>query len=494
MFLLTVVGVLAAIVVFLWKYRKLNQVSNQLKHGIKSYPFFGISYQFFGNCEVHMRAIKKIGRETVKQGGIIAAWFGPQLYISIADPVLAEIVLKTCLEKDDITKFTRYASGTGSIFAPVSIWRTRRKAVMPIFSSKNLMNYVNVFGRQSEILMEQLNNIPDRKCVEMWSYLFAYAADSVSETTLGVELHMQKNHDHPFMKNLSEGTKLIAARTCQPWLHSDLVYKLLPSYKRFRNALDFSRNFINEVIISKSKPNKPNQPSTAKNPKSLLEMLLDPLNSQRLSNLELIDEMLTFFVAGTETTAVTIGFTLLMLAKYPVVQDKIEISHKPINQTYVSSDDLPQLKYLDVVIKETMRLYPPGVVVLRKIDKYVTLPTSTPVTLPPGCGCVIHIWALHRNPDYWGPDADEFRPNRFLDKPETLKHPAQYMPFSYGPRSCIGHQFATLSIKTALATLLLRYRVLPSKDIGGPSDLKLKFDFLLKDVNNFCVRLERRLD
>ncbi|KAF9793789.1 hypothetical protein SFRURICE_013201 [Spodoptera frugiperda] len=126
--------------------------------------------------------------------------------------------------------------------------------------------------------------------------------------------------------------------------------------------------------------------------------------------------------------------------------------------------------------------------ITRKIEKDVTLPNG--VTLVDGCSVIVNIWSVHRNPRYWGDDAEEFRPERFLDTP--LKHPAAFVPFSYGPRSCLGYLYAMMSMKTAMATLVRRYRIKPGDGKTGKERIRVKFGIMLKPVNEFMVKLEPR--
>ncbi|KOB64900.1 Cytochrome P450 [Operophtera brumata] len=199
------------------------------------------------------------------------------------------------------------------------------------------------------------------------------------------------------------------------------------------------------------------------------------------TNVELREESLVLLLAGTDTSAVGSAFTSLMLARHPEVQNNV---YEEIREVFgdsnrsVSAEDLPRLKYLEAVIKESLRLYPPAPIIVRKADKDVKLHTSF----------VINIWAVHRNPVYWGKDAEEFKPERFLES--ELKHPAAFIPFSYGPRSCLGYQFAMMSMKTAVVSLVRRYRLSTSDSKQAP--LRVKFDIMMKHVDNFELQLERR--
>ncbi|XP_049866218.1 cytochrome P450 4d2-like [Pectinophora gossypiella] len=484
--------------------RKYYHLAEQLESGFRCWPIIGHSYLFVGNDEDRMTTFQKLGRATLKQGGVASAWLGNRLYIMIADAEVAELVLKHSLEKDDVVKLSKYIIGNGSIFAPVSIWRPRRKILAPTFSQKNLAHFVHIFAKQSDIMVQQLKSKAGTGPFALWSYLTTYTMDSVCETTLNTQLQVQKNPNHPFLKAFDSYCCLMSRRMCQPWLHSDFIYKLLPDFKLLTEAKICMDDFINGIIKRKRREIKEktelngNKEVKLDQFKSFLELLIETSGGDSgYTDEELREETLVLVMAGTDTSAVGTAFTALMFSWYPHVQQKVYDELKTVfgdSKRLVTPEDLPRLKYMDAVIRETLRLYPPVPITTRKMTSDVTLPSG--VTLLEGCGVVVNGWALHRNQEYWGADAEQFRPERFLNI--QYKHPAQFHAFSFGARSCVGYQYAMMSIKTAMATLLRSYRVLPaaSSDVdvskGDPKPLRLKFDIMMKDIDNYVVQIESR--
>ncbi|XP_063616253.1 probable cytochrome P450 313a1, partial [Cydia splendana] len=113
-------------------------------------------------------------------------------------------------------------------------------------------------------------------------------------------------------------------------------------------------------------------------------------------------------------------------------------------------------------------------------------------TLVNGVTVILNIWATHRNPTFWGADAEQFRPERFLEGP--LKHPSQFQPFSLPMRNCLGYNYAMMSMKTMLANMLRRYRILPPSHMDEhelQEPLKLSYDIMMRDIDNYEIRLER---
>nr|CAD7198090.1 unnamed protein product [Timema douglasi] len=183
-----------------------------------------------------------------------------------------------------------------------------------------------------------------------------------------------------------------------------------------------------------------------------------------------------------------ICFALWCLAKNQDVQDMVL---KEIESVVDCKDralvyrDLQEMKYLEKVIKETLRLFPSVAVFGRKLNQDVQIDNYT---LPKGSSVGIMAYSMHRDSKLY-PEPEKFNPERFdLINLVQGRHPYQYIPFSAGPRNCIGQKFAMLAMKTILAKVVRCYKVLPSEG----SDLKLKLDVVLKSCNGIVLKLEQR--
>ncbi|XP_047986328.1 cytochrome P450 4d2-like isoform X2 [Leguminivora glycinivorella] len=492
--LLMLVACLVWVVYSRLENRKIVELSRKLPGDLPSWPILGHAYLLRGSDEDQMRVFQKSGRLTINRGGLASYWVANRLYIMVADPSAAEVILKNCLDKDYVMKFLQFLVGNGSIYAPVSIWRPRRKLVAPTFSMKNLNRFVEVFARQSAVMVDQIGSSAGRGTFSVWKFLTTYTFDAVCETTLGVQMRAQLSPNQAFLDALEQITQLVATRMVQPWLYADSVYSLLPQYKRAEECRRLMYDFVEQVIKTKrmemEQRSKTKQSAEVFSPQCFLEMLLE---SSQLSDHELAEEAMVISVAGTDTSAVAASFTVLMLSRHPEIQDRVYEELCEVlgdSNRDVTAEDLPRLKYLEAVIKETLRLYPPVPIIVRSVEQDTELPSG--LTLVKGVGIVINIWAMHRNPRYWGQDADMFRPERFLG---ALQHPAQFMPFSYGLRNCLGYQYAMMSIKTVLATLFCKYRALPPEGADQAAlkePLRVKFDIMMKDVNKFQIQLENR--
>ncbi|XP_047986307.1 cytochrome P450 4d2-like isoform X2 [Leguminivora glycinivorella] len=414
-----------------WKRRRIHRVCKEVPFcGLPGLPLIGQAHLFAGNDEDRMKLLQKLGKIAVKHGGMTSVWMLNKLYVVIADPAIAEVVLKSCLDKDDTTmKFVRNLVGNGNFVAP--------------------------------------------------------------ETSLGVDLNSQQQSNHPFLEAFETALHLLSERLLCPWLYLDCVYERLSRHKTFVAKKDFMYRFVDELIKKKREELSTRDTNGMNGMKSemrtFLEMLLESSGGhQGYSDIELREEVLVIVLAGTDTSAVGAAYTAVMLSRYPEVQEKV---YQELQEVFGDSDrpataqDLPRLKYLEAVIKETLRTYPAVPVVVREVLNDVKLPNGK--KLVNGVGVVVSFCAIHRHPAYWGADADVFRPERFLEGP--LKHPAQFMPFSYSFRNCVGSTYAMMSMKTVLSALVRRYRLRPAA-----LELRPTFNVMMKDGSGYALGIQRR--
>ncbi|KAM8704632.1 hypothetical protein ACLKA7_009143 [Drosophila subpalustris] len=172
------------------------------------------------------------------------------------------------------------------------------------------------------------------------------------------------------------------------------------------------------------------------------------------------DEANTIVFAAFETTALTITYTLMLLAMFPEYQERVYeeiISVFPnIGDFEVSFEDIQKLEYLDMVINESMRLMPAIPLTIRKLTQDVKL--SNGVELPKGLEFCISIFHTHRSKEIWGPEAHKFNPDNCLPRNLQDKHPYVLIPFLKGKRNCIGWKYGLILLKITLAKILRNYK------------------------------------
>lgn len=182
---------------------------------------------------------------------------------------------------------------------------------------------------------------------------------------------------------------------------------------------------------------------------------------------------------------------MCLLGAHQDVQAKV---YEEIHRIFGTSDrectfaDTMEMKYLERVILETLRLYPPVPMIARKLNEDVTL-ASQKYMLPAGATIVIGTYKIHRRADIYE-NPDTFDPDNFLPERTQNRHYYSFIPFSAGPRSCVGRKYAMIKLKVLLSTILRAYKINSNLT---QDDFKLQADIILKRTDGFRIEIERRI-
>ncbi len=179
-----------------------------------------------------------------------------------------------------------------------------------------------------------------------------------------------------------------------------------------------------------------------------------------MSDKQVRDEVLTLFVAGHETTAIGLAWSLYLLAQHPQAYQRAQAEADAITSEHIGFDDVQALPFCLRVFKEALRMYPPIYLFGRQAIEPVTI-----AGYPIACGTIMLLcpYAMHHRADFW-PHPKRFDPDRFLPEAEEARPREAFLPFSDGPRTCIGNHFALLEAPIVLATLLRRARFTLTND------------------------------
>jgi cytochrome P450 len=168
------------------------------------------------------------------------------------------------------------------------------------------------------------------------------------------------------------------------------------------------------------------------------------------------DEVMTILLAGHETTANALAWTFYLLGKHPDVLRKLRAElERVLEGRPPAFEDLPRLEYTTMVLEEAMRLYPPGWILVRTATRQEEIGGFD---IPAGSVVAVCPYVLHRDPEYW-PRAEEFDPERFAEPARSERPKYAHVPFSAGPRVCIGKAFAMMEMQIVLASVAQRYRL-----------------------------------
>ena len=196
-------------------------------------------------------------------------------------------------------------------------------------------------------------------------------------------------------------------------------------------------------------------------------------------------------IKGHDTTSAGSSFVLCLLGIHKDIQEKVWAEQKAIFGNNITRDctfnDTMEMKYLERVIMETLRMYPPVPLIARRVEHDVKL-ASGPYTIPKGTSVVLLQFAVHRNPDIY-PNPNKFDPDNFLPERMSKRHFYSFIPFSAGPRSCVGRKYAMLKLKVLLSTIIRKFKIDSKRT---EDDFKLQADIILKLENGFNIMLEPR--
>ncbi|KAL1457667.1 hypothetical protein WDU94_007872 [Cyamophila willieti] len=208
---------------------------------------------------------------------------------------------------------------------------------------------------------------------------------------------------------------------------------------------------------------------------------------------ELISEILVILLGGMDTTMSANTIILIMLALHPNIQQEVYDEIQTVVGTDPDQtptyDQLQQLHVLTRVIKESLRLFPSVPIVAREAEEEIQV---NGYTIPKGALLAVFVYCgPHQDPHHW-PNPTRFDPDRFLPSETQGRSPGAYLPFSIGPRNCIGNKYAMLSMKTTICTILRRYRVLAGDRCKRVEDIRWEYHFTTKVLSGNDIRLETR--
>ena len=216
-----------------------------------------------------------------------------------------------------------------------------------------------------------------------------------------------------------------------------------------------------------------------------LSVLLRAQNCGEQSAQQLRDEMMTMLLAGHDTTALTLTYTLFLLSEHPEVRERVEAEvDEQLDGEEPTAADVREFEYLEWVIDEAMRLYPPVFALFRTPDEPVEL---CGYTVPDDASVMLPQWGVHRSSRFWE-DPDSFDPERFSPERGAGRPRFALFPFGGGPRHCIGKHLAMLEAQLILATVLSQYR----HEFEGETPLELSPSLTMHPRQEMTMRICER--
>lgn len=333
--------------------------------------------------------------------------------------------------------------GDGILTSQGASWRWQRRTAAPLFRHQDLLAHVPAMVAAAENLLEIWRTGPPevtrRIEREMTDVTYAVFSNTLLAGASRADGEIIKSAGANFLARISWEIAWAMLRL-PGWVWH-------PAKAQMRRAGVEMRAAAARIVAARRA-----QPE--REMRDILGRLLtarDPETGEPMSDEQVIDNLLTFIAAGHETTAKALTWTLYLLARAPEWQQLIREEAVAVCGTgAVSARHLEGLKVTQRVLKESMRLYPPAPVMTRMVGRDVDLGG---VSLQAGDLIIMPIYAIHRHRALWD-DANRFDPDRFLPQAEAEHLRTQFMPFGFGPRTCIGMSFAMIEATVLLATFV----------------------------------------
>jgi len=350
--------------------------------------------------------------------------------------------------------------GNGIIVSDGPFWRRQRRMIQPAFSRQLIASLVDEMRDCNAILLEDW-----RQKVETGGLV--NITEVASELALRIVLRTIFGDDLEFINKQSGGNPFAiltedSARDMQLVLKYRALRKVVLATIEMRREQGIERDdFLGAFMAAKDKD-----------------------SGETMTNNELIDEVMTLIVAGHETSACTLNWVWYLLAQDPVAEQKVQSEADLLPPEGPQFTDLTEMPYSKQVVEEALRLYPPVWLFSRKCLKDDRLGEYF---VPAGTDIFIAPYFLHRSSEHW-PDPDIFNPDRFAGEVLNQRHKQAFIPFSAGPRRCIGDFFATVEMQIHMGMMAREFRLVHVPD----KPLELAPDVNLRTRHNFMMRIEKR--
>ncbi|XP_058126055.1 cytochrome P450 4d1-like [Anopheles ziemanni] len=503
--------VLTAIVVIVLTYALLNYHRKRQKILEMASHFNGPFPEYFLGC-LNMFKGKSIPElfdalyECHKSYGEDVSLIGPfnDFELQLASSRNIEKVLLTKTTKKSFPyDFLEAWLGTGLLLSFGEKWFQRRKIITPAFHFKILDQFMDVFNKEADILVDKLAQRVNRGEFDIYDNITLYALDSICATSMGVHINAQDDPNHEYAQGVKKVSEFMFRRVFSLLRQFPSLFFLYPYAREQGRVIKKLHDFTNSVIekrrlqlqaeqaIGKVEFDRDETDLYSKRRDTFLDQLLKvKVDGKPLSTADIREEVDTFMFEGHDTTTSGISFTILNLAKHPEIQQKVfdEINGMlgaNAKTTFLTSALLQEMKYLDMVIKESLRLVPPVPFIGRALVEDMEMNGTI---IPAGTTISLNIFALHRNPKVF-PEPEKFIPERFSDDNDIKRGPYDYIPFSAGSRNCIGQKYALLEMKVTLVKLLASYRILPGESID---QVRYKADLVIRPTCGIPVKLVKR--
>ncbi|KAL0484128.1 cytochrome P450 [Acrasis kona] len=462
----------------------------KLKH-IPGHSYFTFSSVFFRGRDFallyprHQQMNESLFKnKSVKRGSTWKVTAGSENHVFSSSPELAKEMLVTKMKKfgkppglaqmsnfnPNESVFSKYFPDEAkSLFSTnYDLWKRHRSLCNKAFSDSNIKRVVEkeIENVSNKVVSLWRKAISEDKIVEATPLMSAYSTDGVSNAIFGVDFNTL---DDPKCE-----LRYIIEQTFASALYFQLpriFMFLFPLTREFLRIWEKWTDIIKKIISERREQVKD---GTLRN--DVLSNLLVASDNPypMLTNGEMTRDIAEILGAGTDTTATTLSFTLYYLAKHPEIRKKVQTESKEFISNCNGSPTYDQLQsglpYTKAVIYEVLRVHSPAPYLARYTTEDVT---ADGVFIPKGTNVTYFLCMTMHNAEIWGDDVEQFRPERFIEDPSFLeRNRFEYLPFSSGPRSCIGQPLAQMEMWMIISKLMSEFNIelenkeeLPEEDV-----------------------------
>nr|CAH0101008.1 unnamed protein product [Daphnia galeata] len=498
---------LLAVYYWVWSRSRFVRLINAIP-GPKALPLLGNVLDLNVN---HDEFLRVANFKWIKEhGSIYRVWFTLRPMIGIAAPEFLEPIFTNSATA--IAKSIEYdvlISGFGKSLplAKADLWKKNRRILNPTFNVNILNNFMGAFNDKSLVCAREIEEAV--QCnnggeINVFPIMTRCTLDIICETAMG-EKKLSDEEKANYIKNIHGFQNVFQLRLKRPWLRLDWIFKLSDPGRRNKQFCQGIRDFSEMLIKDRRKLLKQIRNNEKKNEcqngididgdkKEKNMVYMDRLIKEsdvngNFTHDEMIDEVSAMMAGGHDTSTLTFTWFLYMMARNPekqeLVMDELNLVFGGTDRS-CSSEDLLELKYLECCIKETMRLYPSVPFVLRHLPEDIEIDGYI---LPKDVTIGVMIYGMHHNPRVY-PDPESFKPERFFPENSVGRHSYAFIPFSAGPRNCIGQKFAMLELKVVLANLLRRFQF----SLRDPTEPKIEclMEITIKPKTNVNLIVSKR--
>lgn len=391
------------------------------------------------------------GQEILREAGgtvtrmkLAPSWVFPEVVLATSPQAARDILVQTgtSVDRAPVHGEVDHALGPSLITLKHEPWLPRKRALQPVFAKHNVQLFA---GHMAEAAESVTASWCDGEQVDLDEHSRRLMMRALGSSVLGIDLD---EHTDAVGEPVRTAMRYVVARATSPvkaprWLPT-------PARRRSRAAADALRRLAAEILQACR-----DDPSRDAPLVRAVIAATDPDTGRGLTDEQICNELFMFVLGAHDTTVTMFTYALWALGRHPDIQDRVRAEADALGDRELVSEDVPRLSYTVQVLHEALRLCPPAPVIARlavhdfEVDGYL---------VKAGTYCAVGVYAMQRDPELWDRPL-EFDPDRFSPERSVGRDRWQFIPFSAGPRTCIGDHFAMLETTLALASIIRRAEI-----------------------------------